>query len=203
MKRNSTFETRIKALLATFVVPLSARKELDDLARDYRMQTGEGQYGRIQNAVISAALTEILYALLVDLSGIAPAEVEALIEYDNRHAKQISKAVTSVVENVLANADKTAKEATGRSVSAAEIREYLDQYLECDEVFVADGKDRHPLRLGIHSSWPVDWTMVSDLQSMLDEMVDLQPLLFSLEGHRYQVVRLVNGLVPTLIIEAV
>lgn len=87
-------------------------------------------------------------------------------------------------------------------VSVAEVRDYLDEYYEWDEVLVRDGDEYLPLELGFNSSWPQDWASVADLQSLLDQSGQWEPLKFRSGGTGYCVVGLVQGPEPTLVVEA-
>ena len=88
-------------------------------------------------------------------------------------------------------------------VSVAEVRDYLDEYCEWDEVLLRNDGDYLPLALGFNSSWPCDWTSVADLQSLLDQSGQWEPLRFRSGGSGYEVVGLVACPEPTLIVEQV
>ncbi len=89
------------------------------------------------------------------------------------------------------------------AVSVAEVRDYLDEFSEWDEVVLRDGNDYMPLKLGFNSSWPCDWTSVADVQSLLDESGQWEPLRFRVNGIGYLVVGMVACPEPTLIVERV
>ena len=87
-----------------------------------------------------------------------------------------------------------------RTVNVAEVRDYLDEYCEWDEVLVKDGDQVMPLALGVNPRWHGDWTSVESLQSALDELGGWEPLGIRSRGGRYRVIGLESSRVPTLIV---
>lgn len=119
---------------------------------------------------LDARLTEIVYTSLPEICGISHAEIEELVEYDDRHEGKIAEAIISVIGDILADAERAAEEPMDATVSVGEVREYLEGFSEYGEVTITDGRENLSLQLGFNASWPVDWTTVGDLRALLDEM---------------------------------
>jgi len=87
-----------------------------------------------------------------------------------------------------------------RTVNVAEVREFLDEYCEWDEVLVKDGDQVMPLALGLNPRWHGDWTSVGSLQSALDDLGSWEPLAIRSRHGRYRVIGLDSSDEPTLIV---
>ena len=87
-----------------------------------------------------------------------------------------------------------------KAVSVAEVRDYLDEFCEWDEVHLKDGNRVIPLALGINPARYGDWTSVGTLQSLLDEMGGWEPLGIRSRYGKYRVIGMEAADEPTLLV---
>ena len=88
------------------------------------------------------------------------------------------------------------------TVSVAEVRGYLDEYQEWDEVLLKDEDRVFPLALGLNPRWHGDWTSVGTFQSLLDELFSWDGLGLRSRRGNYWVVGMECSEEPTLIVES-
>ena len=83
----------------------------------------------------------------------------------------------------------------------ADIRDYLEEFCDWDEVLLKDEIRVMPLALGLNPAWHGDWTTVGTLKSRLDEFFSWEGLSIHARNGNYHVIGLESGEEPTLIVE--